>query len=84
MGPFDKVLIGVQVHKAQGHAAMLAVPQNFALVAQTQVHLGERKAIRGFFERLQTILRRRRAAVALGVCHDQARARHAAAAHATA
>ena len=28
MGPFDKVLIGVQVHKAQGHAAMLAVPQD--------------------------------------------------------
>ena len=84
MGPFDKVLIGVQVHKAQGHTAMLAIPQDFALVAQTQVQLGERKAIRGFFERLQTILRRRRAAVALGVRHNQAGARHAATAHAAA
>ena len=45
MGPFDKILVGVQVHKAQGHAAMLTVAQDFALMAQAQVHLGERKAV---------------------------------------
>ena len=84
MGPFDKILVGVQVHKAQGHAAVLAVAQNLALVAQAQVHLGERKAVRGLFERLETVLCRRRATVALGVRHDQASARHAAAAHAAA
>ena len=84
MGPFDKVLIGIQVHKAQGHATVLTVPQDFALVTQTQVHLGKRKTIRGLFERLETVLCRRGAAIALGVRHDQARARHAAAAHATA
>ena len=61
MGPFDKILVGVQVHKAQGHAAVLAVAQNLALVAQAQVHLGERKAVRGLFERLETVLCRRRA-----------------------
>ena len=53
-------------------------------MTQTQVHLGKRKTIRSFFERLQAILCWRRAAVALGVRHDQARARHTAAAHATA
>ena len=84
MGPFDKILVGVQVHKAQGHAAVLAITQDLALVAQTQVHLGERKAVRGLLERLEAVLCRRGAAIALGVRHDQAGARHAAAAHATA
>ena len=84
MGPLDQLLVGIQVDKAQSHTAMLAVPQDFALVAQTKVHLGERKAVRGLFERLETVLRRRSAAVALGVRHDQAGARHAAAAHAAA
>ena len=50
MGPFDQFLVGVQVHKVQGHAAMLTVAKNLALVAQTQVHLGERKAVRGLLE----------------------------------
>ena len=84
MGPLDQLLVDIQVDKAQGHSAMLAVPQDFALVAQTQVHLRERKAIRGLLERLQAILCCRSAAVALGVRHDQAGARHAAAAHAAA
>ena len=84
MGPFDQFLVGIEVNKAQGHAAMLAVTQDFTLVAQTQVHLGERKAVRGLFERLETVLCRRCAAVALGVRHNQAGARHAAAAHAAA
>ena len=52
MGPLNQLLVGIQVDKAQGHTAMLAVPQDLALVAQTQVHLGERKAIRGLLERL--------------------------------
>ena len=50
MSPFDQFLVGVQVHKAQGHAAMLTVAKNLALVAQTQIHLGERKAVRGLLE----------------------------------
>ena len=84
MGPLDELLVGIEVDKAQGHAAMLAIAQDLALMAQAKVHLRKRKAICGLFERLQAILRRRRAAIALGVCYDKARARNATTANAAA
>ena len=65
MGPLDQFLIGIEIDKAQGHATMLTVAQNLALVAQTQVHLGKRKAIGGLLKRLEAVLRRRCAAIAL-------------------